>query len=108
MTAGHSHFELSAQRCFNHAAREAAARCPSCGRCFCRECVTDHDGKVMCAKCLQRLTSRSGRQPAWLGDLTVGAVAAVAAIFGWYCFYLVGSLLLRLPSSFHDGTVWTQ
>ena len=30
------------QRCSNHPGREAAVRCPECGRFFCRECVTEH------------------------------------------------------------------
>ena len=43
---------LSQQRCFNHTSREAVARCPECGRFFCRECITEHDDRVLCAVCL--------------------------------------------------------
>src|SRR5436305_4462899 len=47
-------------RCLFHPLREAAARCPHCGGTFCRECVTDEEGKLACPPCLRRLA----RQPA--------------------------------------------
>ena len=51
---------LAHQRCFNHAVREAVARCPECGQCFCRECITEHDDRVVCAACLKKLTRQYG------------------------------------------------
>src|SRR3954462_15330168 len=42
-------------RCLFHPLREAAARCPHCGGTFCRECVSDEDGKLACPPCLRRL-----------------------------------------------------
>lgn len=42
-------------RCLFHPLREAAARCPHCGGTFCRECVTDEDGKLACPPCLRRM-----------------------------------------------------
>ena len=41
--------------CLFHPVREAAALCPLCGGTFCRECVTDEDGKLACPPCLRRL-----------------------------------------------------
>jgi hypothetical protein len=46
---------LADQRCFNHALREAVARCPQCTQFFCRECITEHDDRVLCAACLRTL-----------------------------------------------------
>ena len=46
------------QRCFNHAGREAVARCPECGQFFCRECITEHEDRVLCSACLKKLTRR--------------------------------------------------
>lgn len=43
-------------RCLFHPLREAAARCPHCGGTFCRECVTDEEGKLACPPCLRRLS----------------------------------------------------
>ncbi len=42
-------------RCLFHPLREAAALCPHCGGTFCRECVTDEDGKLACPPCLRKL-----------------------------------------------------
>lgn len=42
-------------RCLFHPLREAAAKCPRCGGTFCRECVTDEEGKLACPPCLRRL-----------------------------------------------------
>ena len=43
---------LARERCWNHAAREAVCRCPGCARFFCRECVTEHDARLLCASCV--------------------------------------------------------
>ena len=98
--------QLSHQRCFNHFQREAVARCPECARFYCRECITEHDDRVICAACLKQiirlpLTQRKG---------VVGAVRLFQCLFGvatlWFFFYLIGDGLLRLPTSFHEGTLW--
>ena len=95
------------QRCFNHSLREAAARCPECGRFFCRECVTEHDDRVICAACLRGLikpplTQRAG----FLAVVrTVQWFAGLATV--WLVFYLAGKLLVSLPDSFHEGALWT-
>lgn len=58
--AGHSHTPfvtgLRHARCLFHPLREAAARCPHCGGTYCRECVTDEEGKLACPPCLRRLS----------------------------------------------------
>ena len=97
---------LTYQRCFNHATREAVARCPSCGQTFCRECITEHDDKVICAACLRKLARvpllqrRGFAVGLQFGQCLVGVVAA------WFFFYLIGEILLALPSAFHEATLW--
>jgi hypothetical protein len=97
---------LTYQRCFNHSAREAVARCPACARFYCRECVTEHDDRVICAACLKKLV----RVPFTQRGGFVGLVRAVQLAGGLFVlllfFYLLGQSLLAVPSSFHDGTVW--
>jgi len=44
-------------RCFYHDFREAACRCPICQRYFCRECVTEHDDRVLCVECLKTIVA---------------------------------------------------
>jgi hypothetical protein len=98
--------DLASQRCFNHAEREAVARCPGCRHYFCRECVTEHDDRVVCAACLRKNTTVPLlKRRGVLG--TFGVVRLVLGLVGaWFFFYLAGERLLTLPASFHEGTLW--
>lgn len=110
---------LARTRCANHEAREAAARCPRCRRFFCRECVTEHEGLFVCAACLSRAAGAADGEGAgkhagtWararkalLSGLGAGARLAGGLVLLWLCFYLAGKILIRIPDSFHEGTVW--
>ena len=97
---------LAHQRCFNHAPREAVARCPECKQFFCRECVTEHEDRVVCAACLKKLTHRSVTPMfafAWVLRL---AQCALGILIAWYFFFLIGEGLLKLPNASHAGTLW--
>src|SRR5438094_791850 len=97
---------LAHQRCFNHATREAVARCPECRRFFCRECVTEHDDRVICAACLKKLAHVPLlRRPVFTAVMR-SAQAALGLFVVWFFFYLIGTGLVSLPSSFHEGTLW--
>lgn len=97
---------LAHQRCFNHATREAVARCPECKQFFCRECITEHDDRVVCTACLKKLTSRSLAKRFAFGRLLVIAQCSFGILIAWYFFFLIGQSLLKLPNSFHEGTLW--
>jgi hypothetical protein len=97
---------LSLQRCFNHAEREAVACCPDCHQYFCRECITEHDDRVVCATCLKNFAKaavETGR--GWVNTLALGR-CILGLLAAWVFFYLVGEILLALPTSFHEGTYW--
>lgn len=84
-------------RCHNHPGREAAARCVTCGRFFCRECITEHHEKMICSRCLLTSPQRSrGRR------LLSGMMAALQLVAGviilWLTFYNLGRLLLFIHS----------
>jgi len=73
-------------RCLFHPLREAAARCPHCGGTFCRECVTDEEGKLACPPCLRQLMRPSAPKASLarlLREVIVGlaALACLAALF---------------------------
>jgi len=98
--------DLARERCFHHASREAVARCLSCRRSFCRECVTEHQDRVLCASCLRNLSEKEqDRVPRFRIPFQILHLICGFA-FVWFSFYLLGRALLLLPSSFHEGTLW--
>lgn len=99
---------VAQQRCFHHSLREAVARCPECGRFFCRECVTEHEGRVLCASCILRLVQPEIKHRGWTRR-ALRVIACVASIvFLWLFFYSLGKGLSELPSTFHEQTLWQQ
>src|SRR2546421_13130199 len=97
---------LTHQRCFNHATREAVARCPSCRQTFCRECITEHDDRIICAACLRKLARVPLLQRRGLAAVIGCGQCLLGVVAAWFFFYLIGEFLLSLPSSFHEGTLW--
>ena len=100
--------DLAHQRCFNHLLREAVARCPQCQRYFCRECVTEHEDRVLCADCLNADADGVVSGPGRLGGVMRLIHFLVGAILLWVIFYNLGQILLSLPSAFHEGTLWEK
>jgi len=94
------------QRCFNHAGREAVARCPRCAQYFCRECVTEHDDRVICAACLRKLAPVRLLQRRGLAGLIPFCQLLLGVLAAWFFFYLIGESLVSLPGSFHERTLW--
>jgi len=92
---------IARERCINHASREAVARCPECERYFCRECISEHNGRVLCAFCLKRLSTKPGRRYRLAGLMRLAQVL-IGLLLLWSSFYLLGKALLTIPSSFHD------
>lgn len=97
---------LALQRCFNHASREAVARCPECKQFFCRECITEHDDRVLCSVCLKKSVRKPLAQRFKLTTLFRAAQFAFGIVLAWYFFFLVGEGLLKIPASFHEDTLW--
>ena len=101
---------LAAQRCVHHGDREAVARCPECRRYFCRECITEHEEKIVCATCLAALSRTASKSVGrWkLGGVLRGSGAVTGVLIAWICFYFAGRVLLAVPSEFHADTLWQQ
>ncbi len=94
------------QRCANHEFREAASRCPVCLRYFCRECVTEHEDRVLCAECLKKVIA-SEKVQSGLGRSLLRALLPIAGLLmAWLFFYAIGRTLLLIPAAVHDGTIW--
>ena len=95
--------DIGQRRCFHHAGREAVGRCTVCRRDFCAECVTDHEDRLVCARCLAGLAvTRSGAG----GRLRrMGAVLSTAALMlaGWCLFFLLLRAIAALPVAVHEA-----
>jgi hypothetical protein len=95
---------LVQQRCLHHPDREAIARCPQCHRSFCRECVTEHDDLLICASCLQRITSPPAKKErTWTKAILPAVGALCGLLLAWISFYSLGRMLISIPSTFHQS-----
>jgi hypothetical protein len=97
---------LTLQRCLHHVEREAVARCVSCTQHFCRECIVEHEGRVVCAECRKKLIANVQTRRGMMRRLAAGAHLLLSVFLLWFCIYLFGKALLLIPSSFHEGDVW--
>ena len=98
--------DLAHLRCLNHATREAVARCLECSRFFCRECITEHDDRVICAACLKKLAERPSIRKRALAGAARSLQLVAAILITWFFFFLIGLTLARLPDSFHNTSLW--
>lgn len=101
---------LALQRCWNHSAREAVARCPECGRSFCRECVVEHEDRIICSGCLAKLTTAEAK-PArtWSFRPVLRFAAAFAGLAAaWFIYFSVGRALLAIPDESHAASLWER
>ena len=87
-------------RCRNHEAREAVCRCPECGNSFCRECVTEHDSRLLCAACLHRIARLRQDDRATKGrgirKLAPALMALAGIVLSWVIFFGAGEALLTI------------
>lgn len=99
---------LETSKCIHHAEREAVARCPECRHYFCRECVTEHAGRIICSSCLRKSilqeqdTHSSGRFRKLLRCSFTGVYALLCLMVLWIFFFILGQLLLELPADYHS------
>lgn len=99
---------LSKTTCLIHPSRAATARCPGCGAFYCKECITEHEGKLTCARCLaaeQGAGAGPGAEKRRL-PLAPAAQLAIGLAVCWLIYYFFAQVLLSVPADFHDGTVW--
>ena len=98
---------LHQRLCLNHTTREAVARCPECGHFYCRECIAEHDDRVICAACLRKILRplETKRRP-FFAPLARVTALGLSLMIGWLAFYTAGKILLSIPAKFHDGTLW--
>lgn len=93
---------LARQRCWTHAQREAVSRCPSCRKFYCRECVTEHDGRLLCVQCLAAGT-RGPSAHAGTRWALLAAMAVLGVLVSFVAFYTAGYVLQQLPPAWTRG-----
>ncbi len=93
---------LTRVRCFNHAEREAAVRCPACRRFFCRECISEYEQRFLCAACLDACVRDGAAARRFTNPLRVLGRLLTGIVILWLSFYVIGRALLAVPSAFHD------
>ncbi len=91
MTAGAIH-----HRCWNHEGREAVCRCPECGRSFCRECVTEHESRLLCASCLLRVSRQAAAESPRRAGWVPAALLAGGLALAWLLFFAAGEGILTV------------
>lgn len=97
--------DLLKHRCLNHPTREAVARCPQCTQFHCRECITEHDDRIICASCLKKLAPEEVGPSEGLAGFKRAAKLVCSLVLLWVVFYTGGRMLLRLPSEVHAETL---
>ena len=93
---------LAQERCFRHEARQAAGRCPACRRYYCRECLTEHQHRLLCVSCLAKLpttASSISRRP-WRWDY---AYPLAGLLLAFTLFYWLGHTLILSRNAFRAG-----
>ncbi len=93
------------QRCWNHDTREAVCRCPECGRSYCRECVTEHESRLLCAACLKNVTAARAGRSAGFHRFTPAALLAGGLILAWCVFFAAGETLIWISARL-EQTSW--
>ncbi|MCB1230788.1 MAG: rhomboid family protein [Verrucomicrobiae bacterium] len=99
---------LAKTTCLVHPSRPAAARCPSCGAFYCAECITEHEGRLTCARCLaagQKAPDAAEKKRIRL-PISPLLQFAIGLFLVWLIYLAFARILLSIPADFHDGTVW--
>ncbi|MCC6231997.1 MAG: rhomboid family protein [Verrucomicrobiales bacterium] len=94
--------------CVVHSDRAAAARCPSCRGFFCAECVTEHDGRMLCAECLHHARRPRARGAGWIRRATGWVAVGAGFLLVWLTFLALGRSLASLPDPSHEETLWRE
>jgi hypothetical protein len=93
------------QRCWNHEDREAVCRCPQCGRSYCRECVTEHQSRLLCAACLRLVAYEARPARRIFRRFLPAGMALGGLVLAWFVFYGAGEALLE-STAHMEQSIW--
>jgi hypothetical protein len=97
---------LIRERCWHHPDREAAGRCTGCARFFCRECITEHDDRFICATCLERAARARTHRGTRVFQTTLLTCAGFIA--AWVAFYAAAEWFASRAHEWQDNKTWQQ
>src|SRR2546423_1786774 len=83
------------QQCWNHEAREAVCRCPGCSRSYCRECVTEHQARLLCALCLRNAMLAAAPRRA-SGAVRQVLLLVAGLLIAWIFFLSMGGIVSEI------------
>ena len=92
---------LTASKCRLHPDREAVARCVGCETLYCRECVAEHDGRMLCSACLAQAPEVNRLQKQSSSWLIVLLCFLSLAVF-YFTLIGVAKLISNHPDSFQQ------
>lgn len=96
---------LAQQRCWNHATRGAVCRCPVCQRHFCRECVSEHDARLLCGGCIRVSAAAQDRPHSRARRIGIPLLAVGTAVLAWVAFFSLGQVL-RGSATLAELSAW--
>lgn len=99
---------VTRQRCLHHPLREAVARCVECHQSFCRECITEHDDRIVCSNCLKLIAQHTPASRWRWQRLIAPFQVAFGVMVAWLFFYFAGRVFVSIPTRYHEGTVWSE
>jgi drug/metabolite transporter (DMT)-like permease len=68
--------------------------------------VTEHDERLLCAACLNRLLGGRARRRSRLGWAKGALASALGLLLAWLFFYGMGQVLVQIPAAQDEGTAW--
>jgi hypothetical protein len=95
------------QRCWNHEAREAACRCMACARSYCRECVAEHEGRLICAACLAQASAKRAVRRGGMRRLAPAALIIAGLLMAWLAYWMIGAFVITIVRTAERNTVST-
>lgn len=69
--------------------------------------MVDHAGRLLCASCVAKLAAVAARPRGarWRTSREVTSFG-FAVLVAWTAFFIVGKILLAIPTAVHEGTIW--
>jgi hypothetical protein len=95
------------QRCWNHEHREAVCRCPECGRAFCRECVSEHEARLLCAACLDTEAGAARGRRGPMRRMAPLFLALAGVLLGWAICYAAGRTVMLIAGGM-EAAAWNR